>query len=108
MQCHSCCCADGSPLWVLQAWILNDTVVNNILFGQPFDEAKWNHVVEVRASLPKIVLLTPWHTAISRLLTPDVLPVLATVTAHLQLWTHAPSSVSAPHRIPARFLARMG
>ena len=30
-----------------QAWILNDTLENNVLFGQPWDEARWNAVVEV-------------------------------------------------------------
>ena len=30
-----------------QAWILNDTLINNVLFGQPFDEDRWNTVVKV-------------------------------------------------------------
>lgn len=29
-----------------QAWILNDTLRNNVLFGQPFDQARWDTVIK--------------------------------------------------------------
>ncbi|KAK9718409.1 Transporter of the ATP-binding cassette (ABC) [Basidiobolus ranarum] len=32
-----------------QAWLQNDTIKNNILFGQPFEEARYNEVVEACA-----------------------------------------------------------
>lgn len=35
-----------------QAWILNETLQENILFGQDFDEARWRAVVDVRPILP--------------------------------------------------------
>lgn len=39
----------GGPMAYVaqQAWILNDTLINNVLFGQPFDEARWDMVVKV-------------------------------------------------------------
>ena len=35
-----------------QAWIINDTVQNNITFGQDFDDARWSAVVYVRYQHP--------------------------------------------------------
>ena len=32
-----------------QAWILNDTLRNNVLFGQPFDQARWDMVIKVHS-----------------------------------------------------------
>lgn len=46
-----------------QAWILNDTLKNNVLFGQPFDEARWDMVVAVRLSfVPHTSRRLPWCT----------------------------------------------
>lgn len=30
-----------------QAWILNESLKENILFGHPFDEARWDSVIKV-------------------------------------------------------------
>lgn len=36
-----------------QAWILNETLKENILFGQPFDEARWESVIKVTLCSPE-------------------------------------------------------
>ncbi|RYG52860.1 ATP-binding cassette domain-containing protein [archaeon] len=40
-----------------QAWILNATVRNNILFGNDYDEARYNHVLHACALLPDLAIL---------------------------------------------------
>lgn len=30
-----------------QAWIMNATLKENVLFGKPFDEQRWDEVIEV-------------------------------------------------------------
>ena len=38
----------GSVAYVAQqAWIINDTVENNVLLGQELDQARWDSVVKV-------------------------------------------------------------
>ena len=33
-----------------QAWIINDTVENNVLLGQELDQTKWDRVVKARTA----------------------------------------------------------
>lgn len=40
-----------------QAWIQNATLKNNILFGSPLDEARYQQVLEACALLPDLKLL---------------------------------------------------
>ncbi|XP_067949296.1 multidrug resistance-associated protein 1-like [Watersipora subatra] len=48
----------GSVAFVAQqAWIQNATVRDNILFGQPFDQKKYNRVIDAVALNPDLVLL---------------------------------------------------
>ena len=50
MQCAAGRVALGGPIAYVaqQPWIINDTVQNNITFGQDYDEARWQAVVHVR------------------------------------------------------------
>ena len=49
----------GSMAYVAQqAWIINDTVENNVLLGQELDQAKWDRVVKARLSL--LCALVAW------------------------------------------------
>lgn len=43
-----------------QAWILNETLQENILFGRDFDPAKWKTVVGVRSELLHGTLCVPF------------------------------------------------
>ncbi|KAG0094983.1 hypothetical protein BGZ93_006497, partial [Podila epicladia] len=40
-----------------QAWIVNDTLRDNIIFGNPFDQAKYDHVLMSCGLLPDIAML---------------------------------------------------
>ena len=40
-----------------QAWIQNATVRDNILFGQPFDEERYNRIVDACALRPDLQIL---------------------------------------------------
>ena len=40
-----------------QAWIQNDTLRNNILFGRDFDEQKYNKVLEACTLKPDLEIL---------------------------------------------------
>ena len=40
-----------------QAWIQNASVRDNILFGQPFDEDKYNAILDACALLPDLEVL---------------------------------------------------
>ena len=53
MQCGGGSVALGGPIAYVaqQPWILNDTVHNNIVFGQDFDAERWDSVVHVRPPL---------------------------------------------------------
>ena len=41
-----------------QAWIQNDTLRNNILFGKPFDERKYDQILDACALKPDLEILT--------------------------------------------------
>jgi ABC-type transport system involved in cytochrome bd biosynthesis fused ATPase/permease subunit len=48
----------GSVAYVAQqAWIQNASVRDNILFGKPFDEEKYNSILEACALLPDLEIL---------------------------------------------------
>lgn len=48
----------GSIAYVAQqAWIQNASVRDNILFGKPYDEEKYNSVLEACALLPDLEIL---------------------------------------------------
>lgn len=40
-----------------QAWILNDTVRGNILFGRPYDKDRYDRVLAACALLPDLEIL---------------------------------------------------
>jgi ABC-type multidrug transport system fused ATPase/permease subunit len=40
-----------------QPWLINDTVKNNIILNQPYDEAKFQKVVEASALGPDLLIL---------------------------------------------------
>ena len=40
-----------------QAWIMNETVKNNILFGKPYDEEKYNRIIRACALEPDLLQL---------------------------------------------------
>ena len=49
------CTLRGTVAYVpQQAWIFNATVRENILFGQPFDQARYDEAVRVSALVPLI------------------------------------------------------
>jgi ABC-type multidrug transport system fused ATPase/permease subunit len=50
---------DGTVAYVAQeAWIINATVRDNILFGAPFDEKKYNKVLQMAALIPDLAILS--------------------------------------------------
>ncbi len=80
-----------------QAWIINDTVENNVLLGQELDQGKWDRVVKARLSL--LCPLVAWSklaASILRLVV-ELAPELMCNKQHVPLVRRATLFCSGAH-----------
>ena len=71
----------GSIAYVAQsAWITNDTVQGNITFGKPFDQGRYNRVVEATCLEHDFKVTLLGHSNLAGLMLSESLPL------HYHLW----------------------